>query len=85
MDRRHYFSYQCQRCQRRFKDASDLDVHVHSYPCESRAREPSDGISLGVWWSLKMKKQKAEEKKWPDIFELLFPGMPIPNRGRQNL
>ncbi|KAK0610070.1 hypothetical protein B0T17DRAFT_125858 [Bombardia bombarda] len=80
--RKHY-KIHCNRCKTKFKNNEDLIHHGEmAEGCEIRDdREMPGHISCLQEKQLKSRKQvtprQSEEEKWRDIYQLLFPNVPI--------
>ncbi|KAI9764307.1 MAG: hypothetical protein M1840_008525 [Geoglossum simile] len=81
--RRHRAPTQCKRCWSTFDNELELQNHVRdANGCELRPEQPIEGITRKIGEELRSKKKLNsgldEEGKWKSIYEILFPGEPIP-------
>jgi hypothetical protein len=66
-----------------FKNQEELEAHARlTISCELQAYNPVDGISSEVKEQLRSRKKtpgQSEADRWRDIYQLLFPGTPVPS------
>ncbi|KAI9773229.1 MAG: hypothetical protein M1839_002191 [Geoglossum umbratile] len=84
LTRRHRAPTQCRRCWCTFNNELELQNHVRDAGgCEIRPEQPIEGITGEIEKKLRCKKKWSlnldEEGKWRRIYEILFPGEPIPS------
>jgi hypothetical protein len=82
--RRHMLPVHCKRCFQEFETEAELDDHhQRGTPCSRRDRPLSiiDGITAETKNRVKSRKgiqNKSEPLKWNGLYQILFPGDPVP-------
>ncbi|KAL5322692.1 hypothetical protein ACEPPN_010667 [Leptodophora sp. 'Broadleaf-Isolate-01'] len=72
------------KCEETFKSEEELDVHIKSDEgCRSRElATPLDGITSKLRKQIQCRKKahpgQTEESRWKQIYEMIFPGVPVP-------
>jgi len=73
--------YPCLRCGTAFNELEPYKEHVRTaVPCELKPETVSEGLDKALEERLKSRKRiasnQSEEKKWKDMYAILFPGEP---------
>jgi hypothetical protein len=80
LKRDHRLPLYCPRCFEEFIDEDTRDEHTRLAICRQNARRKIEGVTNSQFRLLGKRSQSNSEKgRWYEVFEILFPGEPLPS------
>ncbi|KAK8028487.1 hypothetical protein PG991_005543 [Apiospora marii] len=80
LSRSHYSENHCERCKAIFWSNASRENHLRHEQCQWRGQDALEGLTHQQRHDLsrKSKPHHSESEKWFAIWEILFPGQPMP-------
>lgn len=80
LSRSHYSENHCERCKAIFGSNASREDHLRYEQCQWRGQDALEGLTHQQRHDLsrKSKPHHSESEKWFAIWEILFPGQPMP-------